>query len=86
MTFHLPLAAGLAQALGAAAGIIQAISMVTCFAMLVGATISAMSDRHTGAIKVYLIIAAVAALAWIIVTSFFTAGGVNVNITPTGIN
>ena len=64
----------------------QGVSSVTCFAILVGATISAMSDRHTGAIKVYLIIAAVAALAWLIVQAFFAAGGANINIQPQAIN
>ena len=80
------LAAGLAQALGQATGIIQGISVVTCFAMLTGATISAMTDRNTGTIKTCLIVAAIAALAWIIVTAFFAAGGFTSNITPAGIN
>lgn len=80
------LTAGLSQALGGAAGIIGGISMVTTFAMLVGATISAMTERHAGAVKVCLVIAAVAALAWIITTAFFSAGGFTPNITPTAIN
>jgi hypothetical protein len=80
------LAAGLAQALGSAAGIIQGISVVTCFGMLTGATISAMTDRNTGTIKTCLIVAAIAALAWLIVTAFFAAGGFQNNIQPTGIN
>lgn len=80
------IAAGLVQALGGAAGIIQGISMVTCFASLAGATISAMSERATSGIKVSLIIAAIAALAWLITTAFFTAGGWAGNITPQAIN
>ena len=86
MDLNFFLAAGLAQALGGAAGIIQGISVVTCFAMLTGATISAMTERHTGTIKICLIIAAIAALAWIIVSAFFAAGGWTSNITPTQIN
>jgi hypothetical protein len=80
------LAAGLAQALGSAVGIIQGISMVAVFGGLVGAAVSALSERHIGGIKTSLVIAAVGALAWIIVTSFFASSGINTNIEPTAIN
>jgi hypothetical protein len=80
------LAAGLAQALGSGVGVIQAVAMVATFGGLAGALISALSERHTGGIKVSLVIAAVAAVAWILVTTLFAASGITTNITPTGIN
>jgi hypothetical protein len=42
------LAAGLAQALGMAAGIINAFGLVAVFGGLIGACISALSERHVG--------------------------------------
>ena len=40
------LAAGLAQALGSAAGIMQAFGLVAVFGGLMGAAVSALSERH----------------------------------------
>ena len=79
-------AAGLAQALGGAAGVIQAVGLVATFGGLVGAAVSALSERHLGAVKTSLVIAAVGGLAWLLATAFFAAGGSTVNITPTAIN
>ena len=45
------LAAGLAQALGMAAGIINAFGLVAVFGGLIGACISALSERHVGGVK-----------------------------------
>jgi hypothetical protein len=80
------LAAGLAQALGAAAGIIQGVGLVAVFGGLIGAAISALSERHLSGVKTSLVIAAVGGLAWLLATAFFAAGGSNVNITPQAIN
>ena len=80
------LAAGLAQALGGAAGIIQAIGLVAVFGGLIGAAVSALAGRELSGVKTSLVIAAVGGLAWLIATAFFTAGGMNANITPQAIN
>ena len=45
------LAAGLTQALGMAAGIINAFGLVAVFGGLIGACISALSERHVGGVK-----------------------------------
>jgi hypothetical protein len=80
------LAAGLAQALGSAAGIMQGFGLVAVFGGLMGAAVSALSERHLAGVKTSLVIAAVGGLAWLIATAFFAAGGSTVNITPTAIN
>jgi hypothetical protein len=80
------LAAGLAQALGTAAGIIQTIGLVAVFGGLIGAAVSALSERHLAGVKTSLVIAAIGGLAWLIATSFFAAGGANVNIQPGAVN
>jgi hypothetical protein len=80
------LAAGLAQALGGAAGIIQAIGLVAVFGGLIGAAVSALSGRELSGVKTSLVIAAIGGLAWLIATAFFSAGGMNANITPQAIN
>ena len=80
------LAAGLAQALGGAAGILQAVGLVAVFGGLISAAISALSERHLAGVKTSLVIAAVGGLAWLLATAFFAAGGANVNITPQAIN
>src|SRR5215831_14718891 len=80
------LAAGLAQALGAAAGIIQGIGLVSVFGGLIGAAVSALSEKHLSGVKTSLIIAAVGGLAWLIATAFFAAGGAIPNIVPQAIN
>ena len=49
------LAAGLAQALGSAAGIIQTIGLVAVFAGLIGAAVSALSERHLSGVKTSLV-------------------------------
>jgi hypothetical protein len=80
------LAAGLAQALGMAAGIINAFGLVAVFGGLIGACISALSERHVGGVKTSLVIAAVGGLAWVIAQAMFSAGGNTVNITPQAVN
>jgi len=80
------LAAGLAQALGMAAGIINAFGLVAVFGGLIGACISALSERHVGGVKTSLVIAAVGGLAWVIAQAMFAAGGNTVNITPQAVN
>src|SRR6202007_3343407 len=80
------LAAGLAQALGMAAGIINAFGLVAVFGGLIGACISALSERHVGGVKTSLVIAAVGGLAWVIAQSMFAAGGNTMNITPPAVN
>jgi hypothetical protein len=45
------LAAGLSQALGSAAGIIEAIGLVALFGGLTGAAISALAERHLSGVK-----------------------------------
>ena len=59
------MAAGLAQALGMAAGIINAFGLVAVFGGLIGACISALSERHIGGVKTSLVISAVGGLAWV---------------------
>jgi hypothetical protein len=78
--------AGLAQALGMAAGIINAFGLVAVFGGLIGACISALSERHVGGVKTSLVIAAVGGLAWVIAQAMFAAGGNTVNITPQAVN
>jgi hypothetical protein len=80
------LAAGLAPALGSAAGIIQAIGIIAVFGGVIGAVVSALSEKHLAGVKTCLVIAAIGGLAWLIVTAFFAAGGQATNITPTAIN
>ena len=63
LLFNPILAAGLAQALGMAAGIINAFGLVAVFGGLIGACISALSERHVGGVKTSLVIAAVGGLA-----------------------
>jgi hypothetical protein len=81
------MAAGLAQALGGAAGIINAFGLVAVFGGLIGAAVSAMSERHIGGVKTSLVISAVGGLAWVIAQAMFTAGGQQVgNVVPQPIN
>jgi hypothetical protein len=80
------LGAGLAQALGSAAGIIQGIGLVSVFGGLIGAAVSALSEKHLSGVKTSLVIAAVGGLAWLIATAFFAAGGAIPNIVPQAIN
>ena len=86
LSFVPMLAAGLAQALGSAAGIIQGIGLVSVFGGLIGAAVSALSEKHLAGVKTSLVIAAVGGLAWLIATAFFAAGGANPNIIPQSIN
>jgi hypothetical protein len=69
------LAAGLGQALGGAAGIINAFGLVVVFGGLIGACIMALSERHVGGVKTSLVIAAVGGLARVIAQAMFAAGG-----------
>jgi hypothetical protein len=80
------LAAGLLQALGGAAAVINAIAMVAVFGGLVSATVSALSERGLAGVKVSLVIAAICALAWLICQAFFAAGGNAPNIQMGAIN
>ena len=76
----------LAQQLGAAAGIINAVGLVAMFGGLVGACIAALSERHVGGVKTSLIIAAVGGLAFVIAQAMFAAGGQQTNIQLQAIN
>jgi hypothetical protein len=80
------LAAGLAQALGTAAGIINAFGMVAVFGGLIGACISALSERHVGGVKTSLVISAVGGLAWVIAQAMFAAGGTQTNLQIQAVN
>jgi hypothetical protein len=81
------LAVSLVSGLNSAAGILQAIALVICFGGLIGAIIQAFAERSASGLKFGLVVAAVAGLAWAIVTTFFTAGGNQTsNINPTQIN
>ena len=73
------MAAGLAQALGMAAGIINAFGLVAVFGGLIGACISALSERHIGGVKTSLVISAVGGLAWVIAQAMFASGGTQAN-------
>jgi hypothetical protein len=53
------LAAGLNQALGTAGGIIQAIALVAVFGGIIGAVVSALSEKHLAGVKTSLVIAAI---------------------------
>jgi hypothetical protein len=76
----------LAQALGTAAGIINAFGLVAVFGGLIGAAVSAIGERHIGGIKTSLVIAAVGGLAWLIAQAMWAAGGAAQNITLQAIN
>jgi heme/copper-type cytochrome/quinol oxidase subunit 3 len=76
----------LAQQLGTAAGIINAVGLVAMFGGLVGATIAALSERHVGGVKTSLIITAVGGLAFVIAQAMFAAGGQQTNIQLQPIN
>src|ERR1700730_14310041 len=79
-------AAGLAQSLGQAAGIINAFGLVAVFGGLIGACISALSERHVGGVKTSLVIAAVGGLAWVIAQAMFAAGGTQPNLQLQAVN
>lgn len=81
-----PVLATLGQALGTAAGIIQNIGLVAVFGGLIGAAVSALSERHLSGVKTSLVIAAIGGLAWLIAIAFFAAGGANVTIQPGAVN
>ncbi len=85
-TFTFLFAAGLAQALGGAAGIINAFGLVAVFGGLIGACVSAMGERHVGGVKTSLVIAAVGGLAWVIAQAMFAAGGQQNNLELQAIN
>jgi hypothetical protein len=80
------MAAGLAQALGTAGGIIQAIGLIAVFGGIIGAVVSALSEKHLAGVKTSLVIAAIGGLAWLIATAFFAAGGAQTNITLQAVN
>ena len=66
------LAAGLSQASGSACGLIQ--STGAAFGGLIGAAVSALSERHLAGVKTRLVIAAVGGLARLIATAFSLQG------------
>jgi hypothetical protein len=67
------LAAGLSQASGSAGGIIQATG--AAFGGLIGAAVSALSEKHLAGVETTLVIAAIGGLAWRIATALLAAGG-----------
>ena len=79
-------AAGLSQALGTAAGVLNAIGFLAAFGCLIGASLSGMGERGIQGIKIALILAIVAGLAFLIAQAIFAAGGATPNITPQPIN
>src|ERR1700720_2962784 len=79
-------AAVLAQSLGQAAGIINAFGLVAVFGRLIGACISALSERHVGGVKTSLVISAVGGLAWGIAQAMFAAGGTQTNLQIQAVN
>jgi hypothetical protein len=79
-------ATGLAQGLGQVAGIINGFGMIAVFGGLIGACVSALSERHVGGVKTSLVIAAVGGLAWVIAQALFAAGGQTANVTLQAIN
>lgn len=80
------IAAGLGQALGGAAGIVNAVALVAFFAGLVTALVLALSERHTGGIGTALVISAVGGCAWVIMQTCFQVGGQQTNITMQPVN
>ena len=87
MALTLPLAAtSFNSAMSSALGIINAITAVLAFGGLTAATIMYMMGR-TEFMKQALVGAAVAGLGWVIIQTFFSAGGQNVDqITVTAPN
>ena len=82
------LAAGLLPALGAVAGVINALALVVVFAALVGAAVNAFGERNVGGVKTSLMIAGFGALAWLLAQAMFAAGGnaPNIAMSNTGLN
>lgn len=78
-TIILAQAGGFNQAMGQAVGIINAICLVLVFGGLVAAAVMYMTGR-TEVMKHALVGAAVAGLSWVIVNTFFSAGGQTANI------
>lgn len=74
------LAAALGQAMGQGAAIVNGFGQLLFFGGLIGASVAAMGERHIGGIKTSLVISLVGGLAWLIVQSFFTAGGQDTGI------
>jgi hypothetical protein len=63
------LAAVLSQASGSACGFIQ--STGVDFGGLIGAAVSALTERQLAGVKTSLVIAAIGGLSWLIATAFF---------------
>jgi hypothetical protein len=80
------LAASLAQSLGMMAGILNGFGLVAVFGGLIGACISALSERHVGGVKTSLVISGVGGLAWVIAQAMFAAGGAQINLQMQAIN
>jgi hypothetical protein len=83
---NLILGASLLQALSGAAGIIAAIGFIVMVGALIGACVEALMQRHVGGVKVAIVIAAVAGLAFVICGAMWAAGGMPNNINITAIN
>jgi hypothetical protein len=61
-------------------GFINAFRLAAVFACLIGACISALSERHVGGVKTSLVIAAVGGPAWVIAKAMFVAAGTQPNL------
>ena len=87
MALTLPVAAtSFNTSMSSALGIINAIAAVICFGGLISSIFMYMSGQHTF-LKQALVGSAVAGLAWVIIQTFFSAGGQSVdNITVTAPN
>jgi hypothetical protein len=73
------LAAGLSEAAGSAGGTIQSTGAV--FGGLIGAAVSALSEKHLAGVKTSLVIAAIGGLAWLNATAFLAAEGATTDVT-----
>jgi len=61
-------------------GFMNAFGLAAVFGRLIGACISALSERHIGGVKTPLVIAAVGGPAWVIAKAMFAAVGTQPNL------
>ena len=80
MLVNLPLAAGLSQGWGAVGGAIQLIGYVAAGGTLISAGLAAVGERSLGSLKIALILAGVAAAAFVLAQYMFNAFGSNINL------
>jgi hypothetical protein len=78
--------AALLEALDTAAAVIQGIGFLAAASALIGACISGFGERSISGLKISLILAIIAGLAFLIAQAFFSAGGWTSTITPGALN